>query len=151
MPSRRSSSDTVKPRRGVRTRKEVAPPSTAKSAVKKTNGTLKESVKANDDDETPSADDKIDLSIETCCRLCDKKDFKPDTDALAKHYAIAHYKINLESEIKNDNNCNICRAKKLRSVFTSKKELLLHMAVSHSRVENYLSDELGIPLDKPSR
>jgi len=146
MPSRRSSSDSVKPRRGARTRKDVA-----SKPTRKTNGSVKESVKKKEKDE--DCDDRIDLSSETSCRLCDKKDFKPETDALIKHYASCHFKTNLEAEIKNDSNCNICRAKKLRSVFGGKKELLFHMAKVHSRVENFLADELGLPiLEKlPSR
>ena len=108
MPSRRSSVDSLKPRRGARTRNETPPP---KSSAKKTNGTTKDEAKKDskkkekDDD----ADDVINLQHETSCRLCDKKDFRVNTDALTKHYAITHYKTNLEGEIKNDTNCAVCK------------------------------------------
>ena len=69
------------------------------------------SKKKEKEPEEVDSDDKIDLSSETNCRLCDnKKEFKPNTEALAKHYALAHFKASLEGEIKGgDNVCNICK------------------------------------------
>lgn len=142
MPSRRSSSDSVKPRRGGRTRNETPPP----RPLKKVNGSHKET-KDKKKDKDEESEDRIDLSSETSCRLCDKKDFKPNTEALAKHYATAHFKSSLETEIRSDNSCNICKAKKLKSMFGSRKELVLHLATVHSRAEHLLSDQLGIPVD----
>ena len=108
MPSRRSSSDSVKPRRG-RQRTE-APSAKGTSTSKKVNGSANSKKKDKEPEEVDS-DDKIDLSSETSCRLCDnKKEFKPNTEALAKHYALAHFKASLEGEIKGgDNVCNICK------------------------------------------
>ena len=142
MPSRRSSSDSVKPRRG---RPRNTPPPT-KPPSKKVNGSAA-SVKGTKNKEDEATEDKIDLSRETACRLCDKKDFRVESDALAKHYATAHFKAVLESEIKNDNTCYICKAKKLRSNYGSRKELMLHLATLHSRAENLLADELGLPVE----
>ena len=107
MPSRRSSSDSVKPRRG-RQRNETP---SSKSSSKKVNGSTNSKKKDKEEKEEVDSDDKIDLSSETSCRLCDnKKEFKPNTDALAKHYALAHFKTSLEGEIKGgDNVCNICK------------------------------------------
>ena len=35
----------------------------------------------------------------------------------------------------------------MRSSFTSKRELVVHLATIHSRAEHMLADELGIPVD----
>ena len=135
MPSRRSSAESPKPRRGrARAETETPPP----KPTKKVNGSLKE--------KKEDSRDTINLSVEVACRLCDKKDFNPVTEALAKHYATAHFKALLEAEVK-DNNCNICKAKKLRSVFSSKREMIVHLATAHARAEHLLSDELGIPVE----
>ena len=118
MPSRRSSVDSVKPRRGgARTRNETPPPAALSKSTKKTNGTTKDeskkestkeaAKKGKEDADDP--EDSIDLSAETSCRLCDKKDFRANTEALTKHYATMHYKVNLESEIKNETNCIVCK------------------------------------------
>lgn len=140
MPSRRSSAESPKPRRG-RPRAETETPPPPPKPSKKVNGSVKETKEKKDD-----PNDTINLSQEVSCRLCDKKDFNPVTEALAKHYATAHFKALLEAEVK-ENNCNICKAKKLRSVFSSKREMIIHLATAHSRAEHLLSDELGIPVE----
>jgi hypothetical protein len=81
--------------------------------------------------------------------LCEQeltKELKKDPDALLHHYTTAHYKQSLEAELKVDNSCAICKAKKQKYIFGTKKELMFHLAKYHNRIAHFLSDELDVPV-----
>ena len=81
--------------------------------------------------------------------MCDKditKELKKDKDALLRHYTHAHYKTSLEAELKVDNTCAICKARKQKYMFNTKKELMFHLAKFHNRIAHFLSDELDVPV-----
>ena len=82
-----------------------------------------------------------DLTVETSCRLCDKKNFKTGSDALLKHYALEHFKEELDAEIPLDSKvltCEPCKKKKLKSKFDTRKELIVHNASLHLRATTLL-------------
>ena len=88
-----------------------------------------------------------DLAVETACRLCDKKNFKTGSDALLKHYALDHFKEELDAEIPADSKvltCESCKKKKLKSKFDSRKELILHNAGIHLRANTLLLTRLQV-------
>lgn len=88
-----------------------------------------------------------DLSADSDCKLCEKKNFKPGSDALLKHYALDHFKEKLEVDIGKDFSCNLCKTKKLKSKFENRQEFLLHNASVHFRAQHLLAEALG---EKPS-
>ena len=88
-----------------------------------------------------------DLTVETSCRLCDKKNFKTGSDALLKHYALEHFKEELDAEIPLDSKvltCEPCKKKKLKSKFDTRKELIVHNASLHLRATNLLVSRLQV-------
>lgn len=91
-------------------------------------------------------DEKVDLWMDTSCRLCEKKDFTSETENLVRHYATAHFKARLDAELRrhSDFNCNVCKAKRLKHVFATRREFASHLAIFHNRVAIWLADELGV-------
>ena len=88
-----------------------------------------------------------DLTVETSCRLCDKKNFKTGSDALLKHYALEHFKEELDAEIPLDSKvltCEPCKKKKLKSKFDTRKELIVHNASLHLRATTLLVSRLQV-------
>ena len=92
-----------------------------------------------------------DLSLETACRLCERKSFKAGSDALLKHYALDHLKDELEAEIPDTKLliCEACKKKKLKSKFESRKELALHNATVHLRAVELLRARLNLETGSP--
>ena len=89
-----------------------------------------------------------DLNVETTCRLCDKKSFKIGSDALLKHYTWEHFKEELEAELEakfpdpKPLICDLCKKKKLKSKFDTRKEFVLHNAGVHMRATTLLRARL---------
>ena len=138
--SRRSSSKTVTP-----------PP--RPQQVKRVNGVKKEDKVAIAVATPPGAKStnkgskgSPDFTLETACRLCDRKNFKTGSDVLLKHYVFDHLKEELEAEVPVDKPlvCEVCRKKKLKSKFETRKELVLHNAAVHFRAAELLKARLEV-------
>ena len=96
----------------------------------------------------------FDLYSETECKLCDRKGFKSGSDSLVRHYALDHFREKLDAEVGNNlqvnNVCPICKIKKLKSRFETRKEILVHNASFHFQAQLLLAEELGIDPNDPS-
>ena len=113
----------------------------------KNNPTPKSTPKGNGSSSKYPKDPQLyDLYAEKECRLCEKKSFKPGTDALLKHYALEHFKEKLEVDITTNGKdffCNLCKSKKLKSKFDSKQEILMHLVTFHFKAQYLLAEAFG--------
>ena len=96
----------------------------------------------------------FDLYSDTDCKLCERKNFKSGSDSLVRHYALDHFRDRLDAEVGNNlqvnNVCPICKIKKLKSRFETRKDILVHNASFHFRAQLLLAEELGIDPNDPS-
>ena len=96
----------------------------------------------------------FDLYSETECKLCDRKNFKSGSDSLVRHYALDHFREKLDAEVGNNiqvnNVCPICKIKKLKSRFDTRKDILVHNASFHFQAQLLLAQELGVDPNDPS-
>ena len=102
---------------------------------------------------SPKDPQLYDLYADTECKLCEKKNFKPGTDALLKHYALEHFKEKLELDITSNGKdffCNLCKSKKLKSKFESRQEILMHLVTFHFKAQYLLAEALGEKSSKSS-
>ena len=130
------------------------PPQKAPPAPKKVNGLKNNPTpkstpapKGNGSSSKSPKDPQLyDLYADTECKLCEKKNFKPGTDALLKHYALEDFKEKLEVDITTNGKdffCNLCKSKKLKSKFESRQEILMHLATFHFKAQYLLAEALG--------
>merc|ERR1712106_352405 len=113
------------------------PPSKIPPKKVPTNGVQKSPVRTNKDPKL------FDLFLENECRICGRQDFQSGSDSLMRHYAFEHFKKRLDAEIASDllyNTCPICKIKKLKSRFDTRKDLILHNSVTHYRVQYLLAE-----------
>ena len=71
-----------------------------------------------------------------------------------RHYALDHFREKLDAEVGNNiqvnNVCPICKIKKLKSRFDTRKDILVHNASFHFQAQLLLARELGIDPNDPS-
>lgn len=83
--------------RRANSKAKTPPPQKPPPNTKKTNGVTKNSLppKSTKDNgpKVPKDPKLYDLHADAECRLCDKKNSKPGSDALLKHYALEHFKV----------------------------------------------------------
>ena len=121
----------------------------AREPASKTNGVASRNYL---EDSASTKDPKLfDLYAETGCKLCDQTGFQPGSDSLVRHYALEHFREQLDSEVVDkDNICLNCRTKKLKSRFDTRLEFLVHNASFHYRAQILLAGALGVDPNDPS-
>ena len=87
-------------------------------------------------------ENKFPVSNTLQCKLCERQVVFQTRRFLYSHYSNIHYKERLQSFICPDkkNGCKICGKE-----FSSKQQVIIHIGLSHSRLEDFMPSNFHVP------